>query len=303
VPVWHSTATTPSKNMWGPRPVSDIRGVLFHMAEGWNVSGYLSRNPARGVSVQYTIEQKDAAGHFDGEIVKMVPERIIAGSLDPGALRDGDDPNGYFGRSHLNYVLGSLATNANRGIIAVEMAGKHKDGPTDAQVASAVRLFRDLLTRYPNIKPLGHRDQQAVKPCPGGTPPIKRMFALMGGHGKDYRKERPVMSTVGYVPNQVATIKEGAALREYPGAQPFGKVTAPLTRATFGTSPDGKYRLVAADDPADQDAALDRTAWVLSSSVTALATVPVDQAALEAAARAARAQALKDADLAIQALK
>lgn len=293
MPVWHSTAKTPAKNMFGPRPVSDIRGALFHMAEGLNVSGYLSRDPARGVSVQYTIEQRDAAGHFDGEIVKMVPERVIAGSLDPRALRASDSP--YFGRSHLDYVLGSLATNANRGVIAIEMAGRAKDGPTDAQIASAVKLFRDLLTRYPSLKPLGHRDQQAVKPCPGSTAAIRRMFTLMGGHGLDYRKERPLMSTIKYVVNQVATIKEGTSLREYPGAVPFGKATAPLTRPTFGTTPDGKYRLVAADDPADPDARLDRTAWVLSSSVTGLGIVPTDQAAIDAAKAAARAQALKDA--------
>ena len=299
--IWDSTAKAPAQTMFGPRPVSDIRGALFHMAEGLNVSGYLSRAPARNVSVQYTIEQKDAAGHFDGEIVRMVPERIIAGSLNPAALRAGDDA--YYGRSHLDYVLGSLATNANRGVIAVEMAGTHAKGPTPAQVASAVRLFRDLLKRYPNIKPLGHRDQQDVKPCPGNTVAIRRMFTLMGGHGKDYRKERPDMSTVGYVPNQVATIKVGAALREYPGAVPFGAVADPLTRPTFGTTPDGKYRLVAADDPADLDARLDRTAWVVSSSVTALATLPTDQAAIDAAARAARAKALADAEAAVQALR
>jgi len=301
MPVWHSTAKTPAKNMYGPRPVSDIRGALFHMAEGLNVSGYLSRDPARGVSVQYTIEVADRDGHRDGEIVRMVPERIIAGSMNPAALRSGDDP--YFGRSHLNYVLRDLATNANRGVIAVEIAGKAVDGPSDRQVASAVRLFRDLRTRYPDIKPLGHRDQQAVKRCPGTTPAIKRMFNLMGGHGKDYRKERPQMSTIQYVPNEVATIKAGAALRENIGDSPFATVADPLTRPTFGTSPDGKWRLVAADDPADANARLDRTAWVQSSSVTALAVLPSDQAAIEAAVRAARAQALADAWEAIQELR
>lgn len=166
------------------RKPSDIRGFMVHMAEGNNVAAYLSRAPSRGVSVQYVVEA-------DGEIVAMVPELRVAGSLNPAALRTDDGP--YFGRSHLDHVLGTTgAGNPNRYVIAIEVAGRAKDGPNARQVTSLVRLFRDCRKRYPNIKPLGHRDQQSVKPCPGGTKAMRAAFAAMGGHGKDYRKPRPV---------------------------------------------------------------------------------------------------------------
>lgn len=162
-----------------PRKPSDVRGFLVHMAEGVNVAAYLSRNPRRNVSVQYVIEA-------DGEIVAMVPELRVAGSLNPAALRKGDDKGGYYGRSHLDHALRGGATNPNRHVIAVEVAGTHRDGPNDKQVDALVRLFRDCRKRYPKIVPLAHRDQMDVKPCPGKSAAIRKAFAAMGGHGRDY---------------------------------------------------------------------------------------------------------------------
>lgn len=165
------------------RKPSDIRGFMVHVAEGQNVAEYLSRKPARNVSVQFTVEQ-------DGSIVSMVPELRTAGSLNPAALRSDDGP--YYGRSHLDYVLGASGSkNPNPVCIAVEVAGTAKKGPNAKQVAALVRLFRDCRKRYPRIKPLGHRDQQDVKPCPGGTAAMRAAFAGMGGHGKDYRLPKP----------------------------------------------------------------------------------------------------------------
>lgn len=261
-----SRTVKPGGYVGDKRPASDIRGFLVHMAEGNNVAAYLSRDPARGVSVQYTVEQ-------DAEIIAMVPEDRSAGSVNPSTIRTDDDP--YYGASHAKYVLGDLWRNPNRGVIAVEVAGTARVGPNDRQVLALVRLFNDCLTRYPKLlKPLGHRDLQNVKPCPGNTPAIKRMFALMGGHGKDYRKERPVMSTVGFVPDQYATLKDNAALFEVIGDEAFAHAGDPLVRPTFGTSKDRKWRLVAADSPGDPDQTLDRTAWVKASDVTSVKVVP-----------------------------
>jgi len=166
------------------RKASDIRGFVVHMAEGTNVAAYLSRNPRRNVSVQYTVET-------DGGIIAMVPERRAAGSINPRTLRTSNDPDGYYGAKHAKAALKGLWSNPNKAVIAVEVAGKAVKGPNDKQVESLVRLFRDCRTRYPKIVPLGHRDFQDVKRCPGKTGAIKRAFSRMGGHGLDYEPSRP----------------------------------------------------------------------------------------------------------------
>lgn len=175
-----ATATVrPGGFVGSARKRSDVRGFLVHMAEGNDVAGYLSRNPKRNVSVQYTIEA-------DGEIVAMVPELRVAGSLDPDTIRKDNDADGYYGAKHAKAALKGLWLNPNKGVIAIEVAGKAVKGPSDRQLDAMVRLFRDLRKRYPGIVPLGHRDFQNVKRCPGKTPAMKRAFARMGGHGLDY---------------------------------------------------------------------------------------------------------------------
>lgn len=277
------------------RKPSEVLGFMIHMAEGNNVAAYLGRAPSRGVSVQYTVEA-------DGEIVAMVDELQVSGSLNPTALRHDDGP--YFGREHLDHVLGkSNADNPNRYVISIEMAGRAVDGPNRQQVDSIVRLFHDCRKRYPKIKPLGHRDQQDVKPCPGSTPAIRRMFSRMGGHGKDYtvfkQREPALVSTVGYRPNQFATIKAGASL--WPATTIAGKPLAfaaePLERPTFGASPDKAWRLVAADSPRDADDAFERTAWVRTADVVSLRIIKPVPPATDAIVKAAR-QGFRDQALA-----
>lgn len=174
-----SRTVKPGGFVGSKRKASDIRGLMIHMAEGNNVAAYLSRKPARNVSVQYTIEA-------NGDIVAMVPELRVAGSLNPAALRKGDDKGGYYGRSHLDAALGKGVTNPNYHVIAVEVAGTHAKGPNAKQVAALKRLFEDCRKRYPRIVPLGHRDQQDVKPCPGKSAPMKAAYKAMGGHGTSY---------------------------------------------------------------------------------------------------------------------
>ena len=166
------------------RKRTDVRAACYHMAEGNNVAAYLGRNPRRNVSVQYTVEA-------DGAIIRMVPELRVAGSINPNTLRTDNDKDGYYGAKHARAALKGLWSNPNKGVIAVEIAGKAVNGPNEKQVASLVRLHRDLESRYPRIVPLGHRDFQNVKRCPGKTGPMKRAFARMGGHGLDYDPVRP----------------------------------------------------------------------------------------------------------------
>lgn len=168
------------------RKRSDVRAFCVHMAEGNNVSGYLSRREGltaredsrrvRSVSVQYTVEA-------DGTIVAMVPELRVAGSLNPRALRTTNDPDGFYGAKHAKAALKGLWPNPNKGVIAIEVAGKATVGPNPRQVDALAALFKDCQRRYPGIVPLGHRDFQSVKRCPGKTSAMRKAFARMGGHG------------------------------------------------------------------------------------------------------------------------
>lgn len=173
---------------YGPRSKYPTLAVVFHMAEGTDVAQYLSRNPKRGVSVQYTIEQKTARWQ-DGDIVRCLAEDRISGSLDPTQVRTTNDP--YYGAHHAKYALGKWWKNPNTVVISVEVAGRAKKGPTKAQKASMVKLFKDIRERHPKVVPLGHRDFADYKACPGTTTRIKNAFRDMGGHGLDY--ERPVV--------------------------------------------------------------------------------------------------------------
>jgi len=154
--------------------------LVYHMAEGNNVWRYLSTgNIARGVSVHFTVEA-------DGEIVQMMGLNRISGSVNPDTIRVTNDA--YYGAKHAKGVLGSWWKNPNNATLSVEIAGKAVNGPNAKQVASCVKLFEALRVLYPSIVPLGHRDFQSVKRCPGTTASMKSVFTKCGGHGLDYKK-------------------------------------------------------------------------------------------------------------------
>jgi len=253
----------PAKYDYGSRRSYPTRAVVFHMAEGTDVARYLSTgNVARGVSVTYTIEQKTSAFR-DGEIVRILAEHRISGSINPDTLRRTNDPNGLYGVRHARHALGKWHSNPNVAVISVEVAGRAKDGPTARQVASMVELFEDIERRYDRVIPLAHRDFQQVKPCPGQTRGIRLAFHTMGGHGKDYdTPERRHMSTRGFVPGQVCDVADGARLFNYPGAKAIGSVDGDVARQLLGYSPNGRdFALVTTDLRAG------RTAWVRASQV------------------------------------
>ena len=126
------------------------------MAEGRNVAQYLSRDPLRGVSVHYTVEQETDRWQ-DGEVVRCLPEDRISGSINPKTIRRTDDPDGYYGASHAKAAIGRYwpDTSPNCLVISVEVAGFAKEGPTEAQQRSMVALWDELKARYPKVVPLG----------------------------------------------------------------------------------------------------------------------------------------------------
>ena len=278
----------PAKYDYGSRRGYPTLAVVFHMAEGTGVARYLaSGSIARGVSVHYTVEQGNGFG--DGEIVRILAEDRISGSIDPDTIRRTNDPNGFFGVKHNRAALGSWWTNPNAAVISVEVAGRAKDGPTPRQVESMVALFEDIERRYDRVVPLGHRDFQQVKPCPGQTAAIRRAFRDMGGHGTSYSDapERRFMSTRGFTPGQVCDVADGAKMFNYPGGKSFGVVSGDgLTRHLLGYSPGGReYALITTEIEGQAK----RTAWVRADRIANVRAggEPTDCERLLANARAA----------------
>lgn len=259
----------PAAKDYGPRGRWPTLAVVWHVAEGRNVAQYLSRKPLRGVSVHYTVEQ--ATDRWDdGEVVRCLAEDRISGSIDPRTVRRTDDPDGYYGASHAKAAIGRYwpETSPNCLVISVEVAGSAKDGPTEAQQRSMVALWDELRGRYPKAIPLGHRDWQDVKPCPGRTAAMKAVFAAMGGHGKDNSEVRDVASR-DYVPGRICTVRAGSKLYDYPGGLAIGTVDPPLERDHLGTDRSGDYVLVGS--------VLDgkpRTAWVQAKAVSKVRPAP-----------------------------
>jgi hypothetical protein len=226
-----------------------VKALVYHMAEGWNVWRYLSTgNIARGVSVHFTVED-------DGEIVQMLNLSRISGSINPNTLRTTTDENDYYGYKHAKGVLGSWWSNPNNAVLSVEVAGKAADGPNDKQVAAMIRLFEYIRRQYPDIAPLGHRDFQSVKRCPGSTGTMKAAFKGMGGHGLDYKKppeaqtpaggvntgkddkdNEMIVSTGGIVTtsNSTVSLKDGTKVYYAPGGEVAYSVNGDGKRLIYG---------------------------------------------------------------------
>jgi N-acetyl-anhydromuramyl-L-alanine amidase AmpD len=165
--------------------VAPALALVVHMAEGGGTVGYLSRQPARGVSVHYVIE-------YSGRIVQMLPLDRVSGSINPALLRTGNDVpfigyNGEFVRYGViarKLVLGAWDHNPNQAIITVEVEGRATRGPNIAQRHALAVLTRSVLDDEPTVRGLlGHRDFQDYKACPGKLIPWALM-SVTTGHGR-----------------------------------------------------------------------------------------------------------------------
>lgn len=206
----------PAAHNYGSRSVP-AQGIVFHMAEGCNVTGYLAGdNVLRGVSAHFTIEA-------DGEVVQMLPLGDVSGSLNPRDVRTSTDANGNYGRRFTRYYDPDILTgNANHRTISVEMAGRagqpwscgelgpFRPGINDAQLESAKELVQRLRDRYK--RPIGvnvHRDFADYKSCPGNGTNIRALLAAVG-HGAEKEKppvEPPVDPEVEKLQQQLAATK------------------------------------------------------------------------------------------------
>ena len=168
---------------YGPR--KGTLGLAFHMAEGgdgtvtWlaqrageSRTEWIAR--VRGVSANAVIKT-------DGTVVQMVHWGNASGSMNP---KDRAGTTGFYNINVLKSVLGQHFGDPNAYSISAEICGFRKDGPTDAQVNSAIAWGRDMASRFPTLRgAYGHADQTDTKGCPGLTTNMRRIFDALGGHG------------------------------------------------------------------------------------------------------------------------
>lgn len=189
---------------YGTRRVP-AQGIVFHMAEGCDVAGYLEQRPGeqpraprilRGVSATFAIQA-------DGEVIQMLDLDHVSGSLNPRDVRSSNSADGFWGRRFTRYYDPDVMTGmANHRTISVEMAGEASSpwscggdhfpaGINPAQVASAIQLVKRLRQKYKRpIGVNGHADFADYKPCPGKGAGIKALLAAVG-HGREDQPAPP----------------------------------------------------------------------------------------------------------------
>lgn len=232
-------------DQYGPRKGPTL-AVLFHMAEGGGTVGYLDKSgsaPARGVSVHYVIE-------YDGSAVRMLDLDDACGGLNPN---DRSTDKAYYGHSTLVAVLGDWWRDPNSATIQFEYEGFQAKGPNPAQIATGVRIVRDLRKRFPELRgALGHADQTDTKFCPGTTAAMRSLFDQVGGHGL-WKAVPMVGFSYGDVPGDV---KIGSLVVTIDGAYYMtledGKLHGPLAK---GFAKENAFGPVKLDTPIPGDPA------------------------------------------------
>lgn len=166
------------------------------MAEGGGTVSWLTRPD--GNSSHYVVE-------YDGRVVQMVPESLAAGSLNPNALRTGDDAaysylgeSVRYGRTAAVKILGTTGySNPNAFVIAIEVEGYAATGPNSGERNGLNKLVADIRRRVGPLGVLGHRDFQSYKACPGHRIP----WVDYGGHTS--KIEAPAPTPPATTPEEV----------------------------------------------------------------------------------------------------
>jgi hypothetical protein len=230
---------------YGPR--KGTLGLAFHMAEGGDgtVQWLAQRSGesraewierVRGVSANAVILS-------DGTIWQMVDWNHASGSMNP---KDRGPMTGYYNRGVIQSVLGAGWTDPNAWSLSCEIAGFRSKGPTDLQVAAAIRWGLDMARQFPTLRgAYGHADQTNTKGCPGLTPNMRNIFDQLGGHGlwtedemRDFTLDREFCGDVEVTIDGASALRldDGALIPVKKGetkrAMAFGELDKPLGTGT-----------------------------------------------------------------------
>ncbi len=118
----------------------------------------------------------------DGTVWQMVDWSHASGSMNPADRNP--STTGYYNGTVIKEVLGANYVDPNAYSISVEICGYRAQGPTPAQVKTAIAWGLDMRSRYPSLRgAYGHHDQTDTKGCPGTTANMRAIFDGVGGHG------------------------------------------------------------------------------------------------------------------------
>ena len=211
--------------------------IVWHMAEGGGTVGYLAKPNPNGVSVHFVIE-------YTGRIVQMLSLDHMQSSIRTSDIRTTDDGDRFYGASAARAVMGNWADikhgtpGPNHASIGVEMEGFAATGPNALQSVAMARLWRDLSTKWPSIRSLGHRDFADYKACPGKQ--VK--WQLVGGHGEvDTVRVTLVKGEDWQAADTVRLFDDASPDATSPGVVPGGTILRTIGEAS-GTD-GGSWRL------------------------------------------------------------
>lgn len=179
----------PAKFDYGRRKGPAL-ALMLHMAEGGNTVHYLGKNGRvkRGVSVHFVCDVL-------GRVTQMLPLSHASGSLNPANLSTN---KAFYGKKHLDAVLGSWASDPNSAVISIEIEGFAAKGPNPKQVSACIAWGLDMKRELSTLRgALGHADQTNTKACPGTSPAMKAIFEGVGGHGLWHPQSGPAQPAGG----------------------------------------------------------------------------------------------------------
>ena len=259
--------------------MTEARGILWHMAEGYGTVGYFTR-VLRDVSSHYVIERT-------GRIVQMVRHTDASHSAHWQFDSDASDASscgGLYDPDVAISVLGDGWRDLNRYAIAVEVEGYRADGPNAAQRSSIVELAYVLRMQLPTLRGnLGHRDVQDYKGCPG----CKFPWSTIAGHGRFAREDSEVVYSV---PGIVSGVWPAGAIiyRGPTGTETAGKLSTTRRLLIVGQDrPDPPTRYLV--DGAGDGAAVPM-GWLAAKGATDIRSESFDAGVAEAAAAALTAR-------------